>query len=120
MSTLNSLPSIAVDRPEPERLSSAYSYLRARRYFPRGWTDGHISTWLKLFGPPNAAHHHTGLFYGPEIHLANSSTWLEPDGWNGPNQVIPISHLAEGVLSVLSLLVDKPYVQESLVLNPTK
>ena len=118
ISTLNSLPSIAVDRPELGRISSAYSYLRGLRYFPRGWTDGQISTWLRLFGPPNPAHHHTGLFYGPQIHLANSSSWLEPDDWNGPNQVIPISDLAKGVLNALSLLVDKPYVQEDLVLNP--
>jgi len=115
---LNSMRSIAVDRHETDRFTSACSYLLARRYFPQGFSEKHVLRVLQFFGPPNPTNHEMSLVYGPEVHLADSSCWLDPPDWNGPSVRIPISLLEEGVRDALKGLGVAHKIAKGLVINP--
>jgi hypothetical protein len=115
---LNSMRSIAVDRPEAERFTSACAYLLARRYFPKGFKERHVVQLLRLVGGPNPTDHEMSLVYGPEVHLADSSCWLDPPDWNGPSVRIPITRLEEGVGDALRELGVAHQIAQRLVINP--
>jgi hypothetical protein len=114
---LNSMRSIAVDRPEAERFTSACAYLLARRYFPQGFKEKHVVQILRLVGRPNPTDHEMSLVYGPEVHLADSSYWLNPPDWSGPSVRIPISLLEDGVRDALGELGVAHQIAQGLVIN---